>query len=380
MIFAVIAERLAGHPERHYLLGAGVASYMGEAATWPEKVNRLLDLADAAPQTPASRAFAFSVLEEPLAEVLGGRRALMELLGDPQDLGGALAAMTRLAASDMVEALANIDPAVSAMMPPIRGAAARLANWLDGPHFTKVRTAIGRLVLDELTGPRRLRPGDPEGEIALLRALAMALTAAAGRILSLEEVQDAFVARSRMLVRSGFIESLLGTDRSAIDEVEALLYLAENVAGQANKRQASRWIAANVSALRFETDIRASVDPPATKLAALARLQQIVARAGFVPEEAGPIMTQIGLLGAKVEDDAHLINILVRAETPVISRLTFLLKMAGGHAAPLGPVADRAKAEALKLMRAPQTREALAQSPDGLERVRSLMHTAGMAA
>lgn len=266
------------------------------------------------------------------------------------------------------------------MMPPIQGAAARLANWLDGPHFTKVRTAIARLVLDELTGPRRLRPGDPEGEIALLRALAMALTAAAGRILSLEEVQDAFVTRSRMLVRSSFIESLLGTDRSAIDEVEALLYLAENVAGQANKRQASRWIAANVSALRFETDIRASVDPPATKLAALARLQQIVARAGFVPEEAGPIVTQIGLLGAKVEDDAHLINILVRAEAPVVSRLTFLLKMAGGHAAPLGPVADRAKAEALKLMRAPQTREALAQSPDGLERVRSLMHTAGMAA
>jgi len=378
--FAVVAEKLAGHAERHYLLGAGVADHMGGASSWPDKVNRLLDLADAAPQSPQARTLAFHVLEEPLAEVLGGRGALIELLGEGLDLGGALAAMTRLAASDIVESLVNIDPAVSAMMPPITGAAARLANWLDGPHFPKVRTAVARRVLDELTGPRRLRPADPEGEIALLRALAMALTAAAGRILTLEEVQEAFIARSRMLVRSDFIESLLGTDRSAMGEVEALLYLAENIAGLANKRQASRWIAANVSALRFETDVCSGADTAATKLAALARLQQLVARAGFVPEESGPIVTQIGLVGARVESDAQLITALVRAETPVVNRLTFLLKLASGQAAPLGPVADRAKTEALKLMRSPQAREALTQSPDGLERVRSLMQTAGLAA
>ena len=378
--FAAVAERLVGHPERRYLLGAGVAGHMSGATSWPDKVNRLLDLADAAPRSPEPRALAFHVLEEPLSEILGGRGALMELLGEKLDLGGALAGMTRLAASDAVESLTNIDPTVATMMPRITGAAARLANWLDGPHFPKVRTAVARRVLDELTGPRRLRPTDPEGEIALLRALAMALTAAAGRMLTLEEVQAAFIARSRMMVRSDFIESLLGSDRSPMGEVEALLYLAENIAGLANKRQAARWIASNVSALRFETDLRASPDSPATKLAALAALQQSVSRAGFVPEESGPIMTQIGLVGARVEADVHLINALVRAETPVVHRLTFLLKLASGQGAPLGPVADRAKAEAIKLMRVPQTREALSRSPEVLERVLSLMQTAGMAA
>jgi hypothetical protein len=378
--FASVTEKLIGHGERHYLLGAGVAGYIGVGTSWSEKVNRLLDLADAAPQSPSARAFAFHVLEEPMSEVLGGRGALIELLGEGLDLGGALAGMTRLAASEMVESLVNIDPAVGAMMPPISGAAARLANWLDGSHFTKVRTAVARRVLEELVGPKRLRPGDPEGEIALLRALAMALTAAAGRILTLEEVQEAFVTRSQMLVRSAFVEDLLGSDRSAIDEVEALLYLAENIAGTANKRQAARWIAANVGALRFETDLCAGADAPAAKLASLARLQQSVAGAGFAPEDSAPIMNHIGVVGAKVEADAHLVNALVRAETPVLNRLTFLLKLASGQAAPLGPAADRAKAEAIKLMRAPQTREALAQSPDTLERVRTLMQTAGMAA
>jgi len=320
------------------------------------------------------------VLEEPLSEVLGGRGALIELLGEGLDLGGALAAMTRLAANDAVEAMVNIDPAVGEMMPPITGAAARLANWLDGPHFPRVRTAIARRVLDELTGLRRLRPTDPESEIALLRALAMALTAAAGRMLTLEEVQEAFIARSRLLVRSDFIENLLGTDRSAMDEVEALLFLAENIVGKANKREAARWIAANIGSLRFETSLCQSADSAAAKLSGLARLQQKIVGCGLIPEDSGPIVIQIGVVGAKVEADAQLISALVRADAPVVNRLTFLLKLASGQAAPLGPAADRAKAEAIRLMRAPQTREALAQSPEGLERVRSLMQTAGLAA
>jgi hypothetical protein len=378
--FAALADRLIGAPDRHYLLSAAVADSIAGGAGWADKVNRLLDLADAAPPAPAPRALAFHVLEEPLMEILGGRTALMELLGDKLDLGGALSAMTRLAAGDTVDSLVAIDSSVAVMMPPITGAAARLANWLDGPHFPKVRTAIARRVLKELTGPKRLRPENAQGEIAVLRALALALTAAAGRVLTLEEVQEAFIIRSGMLVRADFIESYLGTDLSAMDEVEALLYLAENVVGAANKRQARRWVATNVEALRFETDVLSSADAPTAKLVRLANMQQMVARAGFVVEESGPILTRIGLVGAKVEADAQLVAALARAETPVVNRLTFLLKLANGQAAPSGPVADRARGEAMKLMRAPQTRAALAESPDGLERVRALMQTAGLAA
>lgn len=378
--FAAAAERLMGHPERHYLLGAGVARAIGEAATWGEKVNRLLDLADAAPTAPQPRALALQVLEEPLAEVLGSRAGLGELLGEHLDLGSALAAMTRLAAADSVEALVAIEPAVARVMPPLQGAAARLANWLDGPHFQNVRAAIAKRVLKELNGPRRLRQADPEGEIIVLRALAMALTAAAGRVLSLEDVQAAFAERSRMLVRPDFVEAYLGGDRSPQGEVEALLWLAENVTGAANKRQACRWISANVGALKFETAVRSAQDSPASRLAALAELQRAVARAGFAAEDAGPISARIGEVGGMVEADARLVASLARAEAPVVSRLTVLLRLAAGEAAPMGPVAERARAEAVKLMRAPAARAELARSPDALARVRSLMQTAGLAA
>jgi hypothetical protein len=378
--FAHIAERLVGDPDRHYLLGAAVAKAIGEGATWRDKVNRLLDLADAAPTSPPARLLAFHVLEEPLAEVLGSRAGIGELLGEHLDLGAALAAMTRLAAADSVEALVGIEPAVARVMPPLEGAAARLANWLDGPYFEKVRTAIARRVLKELVGPRRLRPSDAENEIIVLRALAMALTAASGRLLSLDDVQSAFVERSKMLVRGDFVEAYLADDRSPVGEVEALLWLAENVTGAANKRQACRWISANVGALKFETDIRSGPDSAAAKLAALADMQRSVARAGFVIEDAQPISIRIGEVGGLVEADGKLTAALARASAPVLSRLTVLLRFAAGEAAPLGPAADRAKAEVLKLIRAPETRAELAKSPEVLGRVRGLMQTAGLAA
>ena len=378
--FAAAAERLVGDPDQHYFLGAGVARAMMSGASWSAKVNRLLDLADQAPRDPAARALAFQVLEIPLSEILGARAGIMELLGVHLDLGGALAAMTRLAAAEAVDALISIEPAVAKVMPLLQGPAARLANWLDGPYFENVRTAIAHRVLGELTGPKRLRPSDAEGEIVMLRALAMALTTAAGRLLSLDEVQDAFVNRSRTLVRADFVEAYLGHDRSLLGEVEALLWLSENVTGAANKRQAARWVQANVSALRFETDLRSGPDSAATKLAALAELQRSVFRCGFIEEEAIPIAAKIGEVGGLVEADARLTQALARAAAPVVNRLTLLLRLAAGETAPKGPAAERARAEALRLMRAPEIRVEIAQTPDALERVRALMQSAGMAA
>src|SRR5690606_17193257 len=121
-----------------------------------------------------------------------------DLIGSDLDLGGTLAAMTRLAGADAVEMLIGIEPAVGKVMPKLEGPAARLANWLGGDQFENCRAAIAQRVLKELTGPRRLKPGDAEGEITLLRGLAMALTAAGGRILAHEDVTAALSTRSRL--------------------------------------------------------------------------------------------------------------------------------------------------------------------------------------
>lgn len=378
--FAAACERLAHEPERTYLLGGGVARYIGKAQTWSEKVGFLLDLADSAPQPQGPRTLAFQVLETSLAEILGSRAGLTDLLGPDLDLGGSLAAMTRLAASDTVEMLIRMEPTVARLMPQLHGPAARLAKWLAGPQFEIVRAALAARVVRELLSPRRLRPDDAAGEIDLLRALAMSLTAAAGKLIPLEQVQEAFTERSRMLVRSDFVEVYLGSDRTALQEIEALLWLAENVTGAANKRSSARWISANVSALRFEKDIRAGGESPATRIATLANLQRGVARVGFLPEELEPIQAKIGEVAGWVEADAKLVQALAKAPAPTVQKINLLVKLALAETAPEGPVSQRARAEVVRMMRETAVRAELAGHEELLIKVRGLVGHKGIAA
>jgi hypothetical protein len=265
-------------------------------------------------------------------------------------------------------------------MPELSPLAQRLAKWLS-TGFTEVRAALGRRIVRELNGPRRLCPGDAPTEIHVLRALAMSLTTAAGKLLPLEDVQTAFSARSRMLVTGDFVESYLGQDKTAREEVAALIWLTENVIGGANKRQAGAWLQAVVHALKFEREmVLEGEESPATRLSQLAALQRDVARCGLVAEDFEPIQAKMGELGGLIEGRARITAGLAKAQAPVVHRLSLLLKLAVGESAPLGPAADRARAEALKLVRTDETRAELARSPEQMSAVRDLIQQSGLAA
>ena len=378
--FAEATARMTGDAEGAYKLGVGVAGALQTAQGWGEKVDRLLDLADRAPTEKKARSLAFQVLEQPLAEILGARAGLAEILGPELDLGGSLLALSRMAASVSVDALVAADPRVAHLTPPLSGPAARLANWLDSPHFDAVRRAIAKRVLGELTSPRRLRPGDPVGEIEVMRALAMVLTAAAGRILLSDDIKDAFAHRSQSLVTSDFVDGYLDQGQTALEDIQALIRLAENVAGGVNKRKAAQWLVANVTGPRFEREMRDGPEPPAAKLLALAELQRALGRVGLQDSDLGELCARVGAVGDAVEKAADLLGSIARANIAPGQKLAVLLKMAAGEAAPSGPVAARAKAEALKLFKTPQTRQILSDSPEALTRLMPLMQAAGLAA
>lgn len=378
--FASAAERLIQDPERSYLLGAGVAAAIAPAKTWSDKVNRLLDLADAAPEKGAGRGLALNVIQQPLAEILEAKPGITDVLGKGRDLGANLAAMTRLAAYDSVERLMQVESSVAKVMPELSPQATRLAQWLTGDHFQETRAAIGRRILRELVGPRRLCPGEAAREIDVLRALAMSLTAAAGKLLPLEEVQSAFVARSKMLVTGDFVEAYLGSGMTSRQEVEALIWLTENIIGAANKRQASGWLKAVVASIRFEKEMTTAHEHAGARLGELAALHKAVGRCGLVPEDFQPIQEKLGDLGGQVEAAAKLSQIVARANVPLLQRLILLLKLASGENAPLGPAANRARAEALRLFKMDETRAELAGAPDQFRQVRDLINQAGLAA
>ncbi|MEY4248591.1 MAG: hypothetical protein RJA87_224 [Pseudomonadota bacterium] len=379
--FAQAAVRLYSQPDPSYLLGGGVAAHLAPARNWKQKVDGLLDLADkisgaAIPMADGPKALAFKVLEQPLSEILGSKKGLADLLGANLNLGQRLAAMTRLAAPKAVDDLILIDPAMAKSLPPLQGPAVRLAQWLGHEAFFAVRASIARQILRDLLGPRRLCPDNAAQEVEMLRALAMALTFGAGKLMTAEDVQAAFVDRSRMLMSTEFVTAYVGNDRTAFEEAEALIRLLENVIGAANKREAARWIRSNIGALKFERDVIGQIQPPRTKLQTLARMQRSITKAGLTPEDTDPILKRIGEVGGLVEAESKYIATIMKAQVTPSNRLMVLLALAAGDAGPSGPVSDRAKAEAMKLLRQPEVRKDLAASPETAAAVKRFLEGA----
>lgn len=380
---ADLAHRLAGSSDRAFSMGGVVAGALKDRRGARERLGALMDLLDAAPADGPPRALVVVAIEQIVAEMLAVRTNLTEILGPSLDQGANLAAIVRMVAPAEMDSLLRMDPRLALMMPDVDGPAARLGVHLAAGELPLLAASLARLVTRELTSPRRLRPADPVGEIDILRLLAMALTASAGRLLTLEEVQTAFVERSKSLVTADFVGAYVNPCPTVLAEAEQLTRLCENVTGGANKRAAARWLSACIGSLRFETEMRQAVPggPSASqKLATLARLQRAVRAAHLGDHDQAQIAETIGAVGGNLEADANLIAQIVRAQVSAPQKLAALLKLAVGEAGPLGPAADRARSEAVKLLRAPDVRTALSAAPESVAALKGLMQAAGLAA
>lgn len=381
---ADLAHSLVGAADRAFLMGGAVAGSLHALTGARARLERLMDICDRAPLEGPPRALVFVAVEQILCELLGSRAGLAQILGPGLDQGSSLAAAVRMVAPREVGAILAHDPRLTLLVPPVEGPPARLGERLAAGEFPLLAAALARMVLRELMSQRRLRPGDAVGEIDILRALATALTATAGRLLTLEEVQTAFIERSRSLVAADFVAAYVADCTSVLAEAERLTRLCENVTGGANKRAAARWLDACVASLRFETELRGRLTtdaaPPGQRLLSLVMLQRSVRNAGLPERETQAVVDALGLVGGAVEADARLTTQIARAPAPIPQKLAALLRLAAAETGPTGPVAERARAEAVRLMRAPDTRAALGAEPQAVLTLRPLMQAVGLAA
>ena len=144
----------------------------------------------------------------------------------------------------------------------------------------------------------------------------------------------------------------------------------------------ARWLSACVGSLRFESEMRAPspTHTAAQKLGVLAGLQRAVRACGLSERDHDEIVAAIGAVGGAVESESRIVTMLSRSPAPLLQKLQVLLRLAAGEAAPIGPAADRARAEAIKLFRAPDSRAILSAAPETLAPLRGLMKAAGLAA
>jgi len=379
---AELADRLAGAPDGAFIMGGTLAGALVGLRLHSERLDRMMDLADLAPVAGPGRALVMGAIEQILREMLASPAVLSQILGPDLDHGERLAAALRMVAPREIEMLLRADPRFARQMPNISGPASRLGARLAAGEFPQLANALVRMVVRELSGSRRLRPSSARGEIDVLRALAMGLTAAAGRLLTLEEIQIAFTERSRTLVAADFVAAFVSQCDTALSEAEHLTRLCENVTGGANKRAAARWLLACVTSVRFETELRAGLSARTAmqRLGILARLARSVAAATLGDKDEAQITAAIGKVAAGLEAETKLVQQLGRSPAPIPKKLAALLRLAVGEAGPPGTVAERAKAEALRLCRVPETRAALAADPAAMPLLQPMLKAAGIAA
>lgn len=379
---ADIADRMVGQPDRAFIMGGVVSGALKGLRGGRPRLDRLMDLADRAPADGAPRAMVMVPIEQLLCEMLGSRTSLADVLGPSLDQGASLAAVVRMVAPREINGLIAQDPRLAMQVPAVDGPAARLGARLEAGEFPLLSAALARTVLRELMSPRRLRPNDAASEIDILRTLAMTLTVTAGRLLTLDEVQTAFNERSRAIITADFVAAYVKPCSTVLCEAEALTRLCENVTGTANKRSAARWLSACVGSLRFESEMRAqsATQTAAQKLGVLAGLQRSVRACGLSERDDAEINTLIGVVGGTVEAEARIVMMVSRSPAPLLQKLSVLLRLAAGETAPLGPAAERARAEAIKLFRAPESRAVLSAAPETLVPLKGLMKAAGLAA
>lgn len=377
---ADLAHRLVGVPDRAFVMGGVVSGALAGLKGARARLERLMALADRAPMDGAPRAIVMVAIEQILSELLSSRTALADILGPSLDQGASLAAVVRMVAPREIEAMIAEDTRLRLQIPPVDGPAVRLGARMEAGEFPMLASVLARMVLRELMSPRRLRPRDAAGEIEILRTLALALTATAGRLLTLEEVQTAFAERSKSLITADFVASYVAGCETVMCEAERLTRLCENVTGTGNKRSAARWLVACVTSLRFETELRQSAQPVPQRLIVLAGLQRAAAGAGLSEADFAQVSAAIGHVGGVIEGESRIIGQIVRAAVPVPQKLQALLRLAAGETAPVGPVTERARAEAVRLMRAPETRAALSAAPETMGPLKPLIKAAGLAA
>ena len=375
-----VIDKLHDHPERAYVVGGAIAKILSADKRPAAKLDRLLVFAQLLNDDLGGREWALQVLEVPVVEIFNARASLNDVLGHEADLGTSMAVLTRMAAGVEVDMVAKYDAKVASLIPPLSGVLLGYHDLIVAGCFPHLGFSISRRLMQELKGPRRLKPGDPEGEIEILRSLALCMMAAGKEDHQRDDIKEAFVERSKTLVSTDFVDSLTKTATTAAEEIEKLIWLCENVAGGVNKRQASRWLIGAIGALKFEREMRDAARPASQRLAVLAHMQRRVIKARINDNDGEAAIAKLGALGAMVAADCHLIAQLAKAATPPLQKLQLLLTFAVGQSAPLGPVADQAKSEALKLLRAPDVREALARQPETMAALTPMLKAVGLAA
>ncbi len=361
-----VAEKLRKDKSGFYRLSGAVSLYLANSKDWSEKVDRLLNLSDAAPANSELRTFVLQPLDAILGEVVAGEAGLNELIGARKNLGTSLLSLADLFAGKVSsEPLTSVEENDECDRQRALATVKRLGEHFAAGEFAAARGAVARRILKEMKSPKRLCPNDINGEISLVRQLSAHLKTSTGPLLPAEDLHEAMVERCKQLVAGEAIDRYLSQAEDAGEELERLFQLSEQVVGKVNKRALAGYIRGHLTSPKVERHFLNDREPLAPRLKQLSHLQSLVQKCDFDEEEQEGIHSSFGILGDRIEQQEGLIaSIAQNTRAGPLERAIALLKLVANAHVPAGPATSRAVQAAKILLRTDEARRTLATNQD----------------
>lgn len=352
--FGSVARALIAKGNAEYCLSGSVAVFISNAPDWDQKLGALLSLLETLPEKGKDRDLCVSVIDHFVAEMLGGRAAMSDLLGHQPNLGASLLLMTYLFLGREDKLSENTPSGVRIVSQQF--AQGKLVNS---------KAAIARRIMTEIKGVKRLNPESLDDEVKLVRKLANLLVMGQGPMLPADDLAETFNVRSKRLVSPESVDEFLQETKSPRDKVSKFLALEENIVGIENKRTLATYVFGTVTSHQMQVYFLDGKTPVLKRLAAITEMQMWIAETGFQTENKQEISSAIDVLALRVIDEATLFQNIDRQKISPAQKAIALLRLCANSVLPIGECDLQAKRQIIKYVQMPEFSDGITSTIEG---------------
>ena len=336
--FTEIATEIHASDSRAYKLRAAMADRLKTARRFSDKLDALIDMADALGTDGDARNFALGEVDNYAAEVISFDAGMLALLGPCKDLGETLERLTCLFDGDHSADAINYAPAICK----------RITLKIGKGEMDACRGVIAQALLTELQRPKRLRPNSVREEVRLSRDLAQKLVMSPNSLLPTDALIKAFAARSSRLMHPETIDELLRHSRDPDEELDRLLALEENIVGEVNKQKLAGYAHGLLGSQQVQSWYLRGPNKPLERLASLTAHQRRVLKGHYPERDKAELAKSFDMMGMKVIDETKILNMVESGDRPALDKAMALLRLATAGALPVGDCSTDAQARALR--------------------------------
>ena len=305
------ADECGSDPAIRYALGGILAKYLAPAATWDDKLRRVIDLRDRA--VDGGTAVLVEVAESLAAEIVGDRAIFVELLGPEKDFGDQLSAASRICKG--IGTGGGVAEGLKA-----------LALHFAKDEFSEARGAITRFVLEGCKSTRRLRPQSLSEELDAFRGLARELRTMQRCGLHADDISAALVQRSQRFVSHEALALFTAAARTPDDKLDRLLALEKDIEGTANKRALAQIAIAVLNGRDPDAEFAAGM-PGVQRLRRATELQGRVRRSDFRDADREKMAGLLDAIAVRIESEGRYIAGLATRLPVSCERVDMYLKL-----------------------------------------------------